>query len=68
MTAVNPYSARPYNEEAVGDAVAGCRVDLTPADRTEAVRRMARHMDAVEIAARLGISRRTVNRAKARTS
>lgn len=65
----NPYTLRPYDTATVSAAVAG-RVDrLTPADRTEVVRRLtARGVRADVIAARLGCTVRTVNRAKARVA
>lgn len=68
MTALNPYTTRPYSESAVSAHMAGGLIYLTPADRTEVIRRLSLRMTTMQIARRLGCHRRTVERAKARTS
>jgi hypothetical protein len=62
------YSARPYDEADVSEAIAGGRRDVRPCDRQEAIRRLLARGDKTpkEIAQLLHISTRTVHRAAAR--
>lgn len=69
MTAVRPYTRSPFSPARVREVLTGGRPDLTPADRHEAIRRLTkRGMGKHAIAARLGCSIRTVDRAKKATA
>ena len=65
MTPLNPYSARPHNEDTVIDLLTGGQPwPVSPADRHEAIRRLfARGYDNGAIAVRLRCSTTTVRRA-----
>lgn len=65
MTALRPYTTRPYDEGAVVDILTGGQPwPITPADRHEAIRRLfARGYEYEAIARRVRCSVKTVQRA-----